>query len=184
MSLPPLSHLVDASEFTLSLDQELRLFDDRTRRTRFWAAPHPTAPPRATTCDGALTAPWLIPWVQLNEPATDDMVGVAILAEDDPGTGALVFARPTPEVCRLWQAYTEANLRSELPVPVSIGAEAALDVPEPAVDYRAVFRYTLPLPPLADDTVRFAFRRPPGSGRLDPGWQVVSSRGLHRQVGR
>jgi hypothetical protein len=111
MTLPPLTDMVRADEYTLSLDQELRLLDDRRKRSRWWIAPEGTPAPGPRIDDSrtiapgpVLTEPWLSPWTQLNDPARDDMVGVVIVDEADPGQGILIWVHPTAEARAAWQA--------------------------------------------------------------------------------
>jgi hypothetical protein len=172
MTLPPLTDMVRADEYTLSLDQELRLLDDRRKRSRWWIAPEGTPAPGPRIDDSrtiapgpVLTEPWLSPWTQLNDPARDDMVGVVIVDEADPGQGILIWVHPTAEARAAWQAaWDDPTWR-----PYALGCETGIRV-DP--DYRAVFRSVTPLRPIDDANVRWKFARP---GFDIPAWEVMSA---------
>lgn len=110
--LPRLTDMVRADEYTLTMEQELRLLDDRERRSRWWIAPAGTTPPGPRTEGDRLAEPWLHPWVQLNDPAADDMVTVCILDEADSGRGILIWVHPTAEAETAWR--TDHTSRTEV----------------------------------------------------------------------
>lgn len=174
--LPRLTDMVRADEYTLTPEQELRLLDDRKRRTRWWFAPHDTAAPgpRHDPETTRLVEPWLNPWVQLNDPAVDTMVGVCVLNETDTGSGLLIWVNPTEEARIAWGIawkLGEAYGQGPGTAPASLGCETGIRV-DP--DYRAVFRHALPLPALSAGTVRWSFSRDPQTGRshdvMTGGW--------------
>lgn len=152
--LPPLTSMVLADEYTLTLSQELRLLDDRKRRSRWWAAPESTVPPGPRVEGATLVEPWLTPWVQLNDPQQDDMTGACILSETDASQGLLIWVNPTDEALIFWRrALRDGG-------PVTLGCETNIKVEAPAADYRCVFRHAEALPAVSDSTARWTFRRP------------------------
>jgi hypothetical protein len=172
--LPPLTDMVRADEYTLTMEQELRLLDDRERRSRWWAAPEDTpAPGPAVTATTApdlarLTDPWPEGWLQLNEPAEDSMVGVCVLNEADASQGILILVDPTETARELWQAAWDRTAW----VPTMLGVETGIAVPAPEVDYRCVFRNVHPLAQITPGSVRWKFSRPaPGV----PAWDVMTA---------
>jgi hypothetical protein len=165
--LPRLTDMVRADEYTLSPEQELRLLDDRPRRSRWWISPEQTPPPGPSVDGDALTEPWLDPWLQLNDPTEDAMTGVCILNEADAAQGILIFVHPTPEAEAEWQRAWHSTLWA----PLSLGCETNIRVPYPQVDYRAVFRCVLPLRRITGGSVRWAFQRPHPDAS---GWDVVT----------
>jgi hypothetical protein len=172
--LPPLTDMVRASEYTLTVEQELRLLDDRPRRSRWWVAPAGTVPPGPRVVDDPpgrrLAEEWRPPWHQVNS-TSDDMVGVCVLNEVDASEGILIWVNPTLNARNAWRwAWTESRY-------VSLGCETGIYV-DP--DYRAVFRQVRPLDPIdvrtegaSRNVVRWAFRRPaPGLSS----WDVMTAR--------
>lgn len=171
--LPPLTDMVRADEYTLTMEQELRLLDDRQRRTRWWFAPAgtPAPGPAHDPETTQLTEPWLDPWIQLNDPGTDNMAGVCILNETDASQGLLIWVHPTEEARLAWQAarnLPRAYGEDHAPVPVSLGCETGIRI-DP--DYRVVFRAVFPLPPVSPGSVRWKFRRPQPD---TPAWDVIT----------
>lgn len=168
--LPPLTDLVRADEYTLTVDQELRLLDDRGRRSRWWIAPEGTRPPgpgiiRNNDDPPMLMESWLEPWTQLNDPARDEMVGACILDQTDPGQGILIWVHPTTEARAAWQAAWDDPTWK----PYTLGVETGIKI-DP--DYRTVFRSVVPLRQISDGNVRWKFARI----RPDqPSWDVMTA---------
>jgi hypothetical protein len=173
--LPRLSELTRDEEYTLTTEQELRLLDDRERRSRWWVAPVGTLAPGPGTSPHEsghpyLNQPWRHPWLQLNS-ITDPMAGVCILDQDDASRGLLIWVHPTEECEIAWQSAWDAH------EPRSLGCETGIKV-DP--DYRAVFRYAEPLARLSESNVRWRFRRPtPDAASWDimtAGWRPRPAR--------
>jgi hypothetical protein len=183
--LPRLRDMINPDEMTLTMEQELRLMDDRQRRSRWWIAQEgaPIPGPRAErTSSGydALTEPWLNPWTQLNDPAADSMAGVVVLNQEDAAAGILIWVNPTEEAEAAWQAAWEDPTEQ----PYMLGVETAIRVPEPAVDYRAVFRHVTPLVRISAGAVRWRFSRP-APGQVS--WDVMTGGWMperHKQYGQ
>lgn len=137
--LPPLDEMVQPSEMTLTLDEEIRLFSSYPRKGRWWAAPlgtpFPEGEPDAT-------------WVQLNEPGMDDMAGALIL-DARSGGGLLSLVYPTDRASAMWRrAYASA-------IPLRLFVDHP-DLPE-----RGTFRQVnaLPMAKAEARSVRFAVIR-------------------------
>jgi hypothetical protein len=162
--IPPASELTRPDEMTLTMDQELRLLDDRGRRTRWFVAPEGSPAPGPRTESGALVEPWMHPWLQLNDPDADDMVGVCILDEQDASRGLLILVNPTPEAWTAWESAMQDG------VPRALGCETGIDSAPPASDYRAVFGRCIALDPLSERSVRW---------RFTDGWGVISAAVSH-----
>lgn len=181
--LPPLTSMIAADEYTLTPAQEQALLDQRRvtdKRSRWYSAPTDTYAPGLRAEGHAFVEGWLDPWVQLNDPATDDMVGVTILQQGDSTRGMLILVNPTWEAELCWREYSPplgAESQSGIRF-CSIAAETALMVDPPAVDYRVVFRRCEPLPRISTRSLRFRFQ-PAGPGL--PGFEVASVRWHPRQ---
>lgn len=162
--LPPMGEMFTPDEIEMTLDEELRLLDDRPRVVRWFAAPHGTAYP-APEVDGlTFSAPWTEPWVQLNEPSRDQLDAVLIVDRADLSSrsGALmVLTRPTPSAKVAWSSSrVDAG-------PISLGCERA-----EGPGYRALFPAVYAIPPVpGSDHLRFMVPTPPDGG---PAWEVFA----------
>ena len=197
-------HVLD-TEFTLSDNQADRINNavvGAPRHARWWISPEGTPPPPpaaeriqwtlprdvpwtaeireveepSVRAGQRLTAPWLEPWMQLNDPGEDDMIGLCVLDQADASRGLLIMVNPTREMRIAWKTYVDMP-----PDPLghprfaSLGSETALLVPWPNIDYRAVFRHAWPAATVSKNAVRWHFERPaPGESSWDvltSGWQ-------------
>lgn len=138
--LPPLNQLVMPDEFEMTLDEEVRLLDDRPRMTRWWWAPYGTPDPSMRAGGGAFLDPWGPPWAAINDPLTDALQAVLLVDRRNlsGSRGALlILVHPTAEAQQVWEAAAEARC------PVSLGAERVQGGP-----YRAIVPYAWAHPPV------------------------------------
>jgi hypothetical protein len=164
-------HLTDLArsvDMELSPIQQARLtasIAGPRKHTGWWVAPvgaHAPGPHR----DGeTLTAPWIGPWQQLNDPYDDRMTVVCLMDEQDPSHGYLIMIDPTEEAIR-----AHHNTRWSDNPHVSLGCETAIRVQPPDVDYRAVFRHVQALPS-PGDTLRWRYTRPAAGVQA---WDVIT----------
>lgn len=180
-NLPLVHELFTPAEVSVTLDQELRLADDRKKEARWFGAPCGTPPPDMLAHQGAFINPWIVPWAQLNDPAEDDMDGVAVLDERDQGVGLLALRAPTREAKRIWQSTFWPLTQRQDGRPPAV-ARLMLGVELPDRSHRAVFYRVAPIEPLPfeQDVLRFAIERPlyPDS----PSYEVWMSGGSVRHV--